>query len=151
MPTPPDLLPPFSAELPLVAELDAMLQAAFEIQGAGIGCWAWNIQTGEIRVNDEWAAIVGYTLAELQPKTIATWHTLTHPEDLRRSERQIARYLNGDTESYECECRMRHKDGQWVWVLIAFSVCNRRDRTLLRLLAAGCARGRDAGSEGDPR
>ena len=117
MPTPPDLLPPFSAELPLVAELDAMLQAAFEIQGAGIGCWAWNIQTGEIRVNDEWAAIVGYTLAELQPKTIATWHTLTHPEDLRRSERQIARYLNGDTESYECECRMRHKDGQWVWVL----------------------------------
>ena len=43
--------------------------------------------------------------------------TLTHPDDLEKSERLLEKHFNGEIEYYECECRMRHKNGEWVWVL----------------------------------
>lgn len=97
--------------------LDETLLSGLQIQGAGIGTWAWNVQTGEIRINREWAHIVGYTLDELGPPTIALWESLVHPDDLAESGRQLERHWRGEAERYECECRMRHKDGHWVWVL----------------------------------
>ncbi|ATE61196.1 sensor domain-containing protein [Thauera sinica] len=91
--------------------------SALQIHGAGIGTWAWNVQTGEIRIADEWARTVGYTLAELEPATITLWESLAHPDDLAESGRQLKRHWRGKTDRYECECRLRHKDGHWVWVL----------------------------------
>jgi len=61
--------------------------------------------------------MLGYTLAELAPLSIETWTRLAHPEDLSRSEAALQRCFQGKTDAYECDCRMRHKDGHWVWVL----------------------------------
>ncbi|MFU8765953.1 MAG: PAS domain S-box protein, partial [Haliea sp.] len=85
--------------------------------GTGVGTWEWNIQTGEVRVNDKWAEFLGYTLEELEPITIATWVGLAHPEDLKRSNQVFEQHFAGKREYYECEVRMRHKAGHWIWVL----------------------------------
>jgi PAS domain S-box-containing protein len=90
---------------------------SFIIEGSGLGTWVWNVQTNEIILNDRWAAMVGYTLAELSPYRLATWEQLVHPEDLQHATELLARCIHGEQPAYECELRMRHRQGHWVWVL----------------------------------
>ncbi len=87
------------------------------IWGTHVGTWEWNVQTGQVEFSERWADIVGYTLDELAPLSIETWMRLVHPEDAVRSEALLQRCFARETPDYECEARMRHKNGEWVWVL----------------------------------
>jgi PAS domain S-box-containing protein len=93
--------------------------------GTGVGTWEWNVQTGETRFNERWAELVGYTLDELAPLNIDTWMRLAHPDDQPRSGELLARHFSGESDHYECEARMRHKDGHWIWVLDRGKVVSR--------------------------
>lgn len=88
----------------------------YTIEGTDIGTWEWNVQTGEAKYNDRWAEIVGYTLAELSPITIKTWQYLCHPEDFEQSTKLLEKHFHHETDHYDCEVRMKHKNGNWVWV-----------------------------------
>jgi len=92
-------------------------QLANILWGTGTGTWEWNVQTGETRFNERWAQMIGYSLEEIAPISIATWERFTHPDDLVRSEQALQRHFSGEVENYECEARMRHRDGHWIWVL----------------------------------
>jgi PAS domain S-box-containing protein len=87
------------------------------LTGTNAGTWEWNVQTGEARFNERWAEVIGYTLDELGPVNVHTWLEHTHPEDLPQSESLLARHFAGEIDYYECETRMRHRNGHWVWVL----------------------------------
>jgi len=87
------------------------------IEATKAGTWEWNVQMGEDIYNERWAEIVGYTLEELSPRTADSWKKLVHPEDLKKSEEALAALSYKENEYYSIECRMRHKDGHWVWVL----------------------------------
>ena len=87
------------------------------IEGTHVGTWEWNVQTGDVIFNARWAEIVGCTLADLAPLNIDTWRRLTHPDDLRRSGELLDRHFAATLPFYECEARMKHQDGHWVWVL----------------------------------
>lgn len=87
------------------------------LEGTRVGTWEWNVQSGKTVFNEEWARIIGYRLEELEPVSIVTWSRLTHPDDLQRSEQLLKQHFAGETPFYECEARMRHKAGHWVWVL----------------------------------
>lgn len=80
------------------------------------GIWETNIETGAMTINDRWAEMLGYTVAELQPTSFDTWRRLVHPQDLERAERLLQWHWRGDLPYYECDIRMRHKQGQWVWI-----------------------------------
>ena len=81
------------------------------------GTWEWNMQTGEVTLNERWAEIAGYSLAELQPIDIQTFVKLCHPDDLALNNEKLKAHLSGKEEIYASEIRMRHKSGHWVWVL----------------------------------
>ncbi|MFW6361733.1 MAG: PAS domain S-box protein [Spirochaetota bacterium] len=87
------------------------------LEGTNVGSWEWNVQTGETIFNERWAEIVGYTLDEISPTSIQTWIDFTHPDDLKRSNQLLEQHFRRETDYYECEARMQHKDGHWVWVL----------------------------------
>lgn len=87
------------------------------ISGSELGTWECNLQTGQTLLNERWARIVGYTLAELAPVTNDTWNRLVHPDDFKVSRNLIEKHFRGELASYSCEVRMRHKEGHWVWVL----------------------------------
>jgi PAS domain S-box-containing protein len=93
--------------------------------GTGVGTWEWNVQTGETRFNERWAEIIGYQLDELSPVSIETWMRLAHPDDLGQSKELLAGHFSGEVDHYECEARMRHKDGYWIWVLDRGKVVSR--------------------------
>lgn len=87
------------------------------IKGTHAGIWEWNVQTGQTIFNETWANFIGYSLLELEPVSIETWVKYAHPEDVEESNRRLQKCFSRESELYECECRMRHKDGHWVWVL----------------------------------
>jgi len=86
------------------------------LKGTNAGTWEWNVQTGETKFNERWAGIIGYTLEELSPISIDTWVKYSHPDDLEKSNESLQKHFNGQTPYYEIECRMKHKDGSWIWV-----------------------------------
>lgn len=86
------------------------------IWGTNVGTWEWNVITGETVFSDRWADIVGYSLDELEPVSIDTWLSIAHPDDLERSSEQLEKVFQGELDFYECEVRVRHRNGSWRWV-----------------------------------
>ncbi len=80
------------------------------------GTWEWNLVTGEVLFNERWAEMFGYKKEELEPFTFDTWNKFIHPDDLEQTNTLLIAHLAGDTKYYECELRMRHKQGHWIWV-----------------------------------
>jgi glucose-1-phosphate adenylyltransferase len=93
--------------------------------GSGIGTWEWNMHTGEARFNERWAEMIGYCLEELAPLSIDTWMRLLHPDDLETFKHRRPSYFSDESGYYECEARVLHKDGHWVWVLDRGKVVSR--------------------------
>jgi PAS domain S-box-containing protein len=87
------------------------------LDGTGAGTWEWNIQSGEVQFNERWAEMLGYQLDELVPLTIDTWTQRIHPDDLAHSTATLRLHFAGGIEQYECETRIRTKEGRWAWVL----------------------------------
>ena len=87
------------------------------LAGTGAGTWEWNVQTGEFRVDERWVSMLGWTLAEWNPKTLAESERTLHPDDVAFSDDLVEKHFAGETEQYECEYRFTHRDGHIVWVL----------------------------------
>ncbi|MDH7445209.1 PAS domain-containing protein [Aquimarina sp. 2201CG14-23] len=87
------------------------------IEGTDLGTWRWNVQTGETIFNERWAQIIGYSLSELSPVSIDTWMKYSHPDDLEKSNKLLQEHFSGNTAIYDCEARMKHKNGEYIWVL----------------------------------
>ena len=84
---------------------------------ANIGIWEWHPKTGKTVFDETWANLVGYSLEELEPVSIETWNELLHPDDSAVFEKAVEDYFTGSKPFYECEIRMKHKEGHWVWIL----------------------------------
>jgi len=105
------------------------------LHGADLGLWDWNVTTGETTYNERWAEMVGYSRSEIGPG-FDDWKSLIHPEDLQRVEQLLAAHLEGRTDSYEAEYRLKHKSGEWIWVLDRGGVIS-RDKENKPLRACG--------------
>jgi len=87
------------------------------IKGTHVGTWEWNVQTGEMIYNKRWAEMIGYSVEELDALGEDVLEKLSHPKDLRQSDKMLELHFQGKTSYYECELRLRHKLGHWIWVL----------------------------------
>lgn len=101
------------------------------LHGGDLGTWDWDIETGEMQVDERWTKMKGYALDEIEPR-VGTWEGLVHPEDQPAARENLEAHLAGKTPSYEAEYRMRHKSGEWVWILARGKVIERdaQDRPL---------------------
>ena len=86
------------------------------IDGTGAGTWEWNVQTGEVKVNQRWAEILGWTLQELGAVNNQFRADLAHPDELSRTRVLLREHFGGQSEAYVAEVRLRHRQGHWVWV-----------------------------------
>lgn len=97
------------------------------LRGADLGFWHWNVATGTVSFNDRWAAMLGYRLDEVEPH-LRAWEERLHPEERDEVLGKVQAHLDGDMPHYECEHRLRHKDGHWIWVLDRGRVVDRDSR-----------------------
>lgn len=86
------------------------------LEATGAGAWEWDLRTDQLELNERWAGMLGYGLAELGELRVDLWRRLVHPDDLGPSEAASLRVIQGEREQFDQEFRMRHKDGSWVWV-----------------------------------
>ena len=90
------------------------LSAVVDATHAGV--WELDLQSHTLQINERWAEICGYTVAELGPVSEKTWRQWVYPEDLVRADALLKMLLERQVDVYECEFRMLHKNGHWVWV-----------------------------------
>ncbi|MEN8198950.1 MAG: PAS domain-containing protein, partial [Thermodesulfobacteriota bacterium] len=86
------------------------------ISSSDLGTWEWNVQSGEIVFNQRWAEMLGYSLEELESVKMDRWWKLCHPDDIVTLKKLQEHHFKGKTSHFSHECRMKHKNGRWVWV-----------------------------------
>jgi len=105
---------------------DSQESLEMAMDGAQLGMWDWNVQTGEVKFNEQWADSFGYAPEDLPPH-INTWEKLIHPDDLPNTMAILQANLNGVTELYETEHRLKDKAGNWHWFLAKGKVASRNE------------------------
>lgn len=86
------------------------------MQATKDGLWDWNPQNNEIYLSPAWKAMLGYTDNEI-PNRFEMWEKLTHPEDVKKSWKEIEKVFKGEEERFELTFRMKHKQGHTVNIL----------------------------------
>ncbi len=96
----------------LLRESTDILNLAIEV--AEFGTWDWDLEKDHISYNDEYLTMLGYTQKEING-SLAEWETMNHPEDIVYVTQLLDEFIEGKRKNYECETRMRHKDGHYIW------------------------------------
>jgi diguanylate cyclase (GGDEF)-like protein/PAS domain S-box-containing protein len=102
-------------------EAEAALEASesrwsFALEGARQGVWDTDVRTGKSFLSPVWKGMLGYAVDEIGDDADG-WLRFAHPDDIAAIRQATEDYRSGVTPYFECEFRMRHKDGHWVWVL----------------------------------
>ncbi|MEL7043934.1 MAG: PAS domain S-box protein, partial [Pseudomonadota bacterium] len=109
-------------------------QLASVIEATEVATWEYHIPDGSVAINDRWAGMLGYTREELEPVHVDDFTSFTHPDDVQTVQDALARHFQGESRDYECEIRMRHRNGHWVWLLTRGRVLEwREDGTAVRM------------------
>ncbi|MBT3768041.1 MAG: PAS domain-containing sensor histidine kinase [Rhodospirillaceae bacterium] len=56
-------------------------------------------------------------MEELEPINFDAGRIYFHPDDLKRSAELLEKHFSHELDQYEAEVRMRHKNGDWIWVI----------------------------------
>ncbi len=78
--------------------------------------WEWDLVRDVLETHASGWCLLGYEVVWLVPSA-RSWFELTHPEDLARVRRTLEECLRGERAEWECEHRLRARDGSWRWVL----------------------------------
>ncbi len=84
-------------------------------EAADLGIWDYFVGTGKTFYSRKWKSILGYYPDEI-PDNYSVWEQLLHPEDKDRTILFINNFLNSDLRIYEAEFRLRHKNGNYIWI-----------------------------------
>ena len=105
------------------------------IEATHAGTWEWQLATGKTKCNARWAEMLGYQLSELEPTTFATWQALVHADDLPRAQALFEQHACGEVAYYDCEFRMRHKSGSWIWIRSRARIIGRDEQGRATMMA----------------
>src|SRR5580658_7936496 len=116
-----------SVALARVEERNALAELA-----ANDGLWDFDVEGNDVYFSPRWRAMLGYDEADL--KGGFDWRSLVHPDDSSRVQAAIREHVAGKTPIFESVHRMRHRSGEWRWVISrAKAQLDAHDR-LLRLV-----------------
>ena len=97
-------------------ESEELLRLA--VESSGIRLWDWRMKTAELFFTNFWTEFIGHDIKEMPGvNTLGSWVSLIHPDDLELSKQAFRAHIRGEKPIYECEIRMRHRDGTWAWIL----------------------------------
>jgi diguanylate cyclase (GGDEF)-like protein/PAS domain S-box-containing protein len=89
---------------------------ALAARGANDGLWDWNLDEGAIYFSPRFKEILGHPENEIGASPVE-WSGRVHPDDRDPLSMAIVAHLEGMTDHFELEHRLRHRDGSWRWAL----------------------------------
>ena len=95
---------------------DSEERYALAARGTNDGIWDWNLVTGELYLSPRWRSMVGKQNTAWQPAG-NQWMELIHHEDVKRVQQDLESHLNGETEKFETELRMKVQNSGFRWML----------------------------------
>ena len=96
-------------------DITRLQQTSLAVAGARDGLWYRVPDTDTVWFSPRWKEILGYSDDELG-NDAAEFQKRVWPEDWPRVKSACDKHFSGDSPYYECEFRMRNRDGTWTWV-----------------------------------
>ncbi len=97
-----------------VSRLKERMELALLDYDAGV--YEWNIADNSAYFSPEWMKMLGYEEHEL-PQKISTWRWRIHPDERRATIMNFREAVAKGSEHVEFTHRLKHKNGQWLWIL----------------------------------
>jgi diguanylate cyclase (GGDEF)-like protein/PAS domain S-box-containing protein len=108
----------------------------FALEGAGDGLWDWNIKTNEVYFSKRWKEMLGFGEDEIA-SNLDEWKNRVHPEDLDQVFADITAHIEGKSNTYHNEHRVKCQDGSYKWILDRGIIVSRTlDGTPTRIVGA---------------
>ena len=95
--------------------------------------WDWDLRANRLYLSPRWQQLVGGPPSATGNP--GDWLDRVHPEDAAPLRAALTAHIEGHTDSFEHEHRVRHADGDWRWVLARGAA--RRDEKGTAVRAAG--------------
>ena len=97
------------------------------LRGADLGLWDLHVPTDTLVINAREREILGFAPDDELPQG-PQWRDRIHPDDRAAVDAAVIPHLRGKDPSYECEHRMQHADGNWIWVFTRAMIVERDDK-----------------------
>ncbi len=87
----------------------------FAIEGTGDSLWDRDFATNKVFYSERWKQMLGFTVDEIgnDPQELDRY---IHPDDRTRVLADMQAHMNGETSQFNCEYRLRRKDGGVAWI-----------------------------------
>ncbi|HET6559460.1 MAG TPA: PAS domain S-box protein [Prolixibacteraceae bacterium] len=102
-------------------------------EAADLGIWDHVIGSGKTFYSRKWKLILGYYPDELEDE-FSVWEDLLHPEDKERMSRFVNDFVKSDLMVYNAEFRMKHKNGNYVWIKSRASAIRDKSGKAIRII-----------------
>ena len=79
------------------------------------GLWDFDAENNRVYFSPRWKAMLGY--ADDEMNNSPDWRQLVHPDDMPRVQAAIRDHVAGKSPIFESIHRMRHRSGEWRWVV----------------------------------
>ena len=96
-----------------LAEQNRRWEIACEATNSGI--WDRDLRTEKVYRSPRWYQILGYEPSDFTSSAWLGDLDLIHPDDLKQAQEVRRLHLAGQLPLYDIECRVRRKDGSYLW------------------------------------
>lgn len=89
---------------------------------SNMGAWEFHPETGHLWCSPEYFQMLGYEVETFRLHYIVTietvWINMLHPDDRQMAVERFKVFSSGrDSDMYENTFRLRHRMGNWIWIL----------------------------------
>jgi PAS domain S-box-containing protein len=102
------------------------------LAGTNDGWWDWDLLENKLFFSKRWWNMFGYEENEIE-LTPALYPNIVHPEDKELVETSFERALSDGTSSYEIECRLLNKKGEYTPILSRGLILRNSDNIPIRV------------------
>ena len=108
------------------------MRLALALKGSRDALWDWDLQNHELYYSPRWWSMLGLEV-NAYPVDSQLWRRMMHPHDLHEVEALLHSFIRGSEDSFSVECRIQHKDGHYIPLLVRAFVTRDADGKVLRV------------------
>ncbi len=110
------------------------LRYALALQGTQDGIWDWNLENNKIFYSDRWKNMLGLKKGQKFGNSPQKWFKRVHPHDLPQLLHLIDVHLEGKTDYFKAEYRIRSENGDYLWVLSRGRMTRNKHKKAIRFV-----------------